>query len=394
MEGPESELQIVTPPRHEAYHEWEPSHLDAICVDDLIFIPATSSAASPAPDSRKRRRTLRSSRRFTNQYQLSDDNGILALKKRVLSFEKLRLLGSDVYNLYKRTIPKQEDCNNNPSLLRLPPELRLRIYRHLLLRGARYHIFRGVHDFHIQIDNRRMEAYAGELWPEILATCQLIHREGTPILYGENMFERVFSWPAKRLFSSIPLPLSMTSKLSSKSVSYISAVWLAEQSDMWLDDQMELKVFQDFPGLQEIEFYISFAATSSEEEDQLKTLLGHCLKSVDRRSKPLKRCKYCFRLPWDSDWKAWSRRGAKGFGPHQKLKADVERIMKAKSVFPHQKMIWHFETSFSEYCGPDGTVQFVIEDARPGEESSRRPEIRCSINVDGIVTHTSVEESM
>ncbi|CAG9950428.1 unnamed protein product [Clonostachys rosea f. rosea IK726] len=245
LKEPESELRIVTPPRHEAdHHEREPSHLDAICVEEFIVKPPTSSAIPSAPDSRRRRRTLRSSRRFANQYQLSNDNGILTLKKRVLSFEKVLLLG-----VHEKTIQQPGNFNNNPSLLRLPAELRLRIYRHLLLRAARYPIFRGSHDFHIQIGDWRMERCAGELWPEILATCRLIHREGTPILYGENMFERVFSWPSKRLFSSIPLPRSLTSKLSKESISYISAIWLAEKPDMWLDYQKRAKSLSRFPRL-------------------------------------------------------------------------------------------------------------------------------------------------
>ncbi|CAI6032184.1 unnamed protein product [Clonostachys chloroleuca] len=388
LKEPESELMIGTPPRHEAdHHEWKPSHLDAICVEEFIVKAATLSAIPPAPDSRRRRRTLRSARRFTNQYQLSNDNGILTLKKRVLSFEKVLFLG-----VQKKTIQQPVNFNNNPSLLRLPAELRLPIYRHLLLRAARYPIFRGVHDFHIQIGDWRMERYAGELWPEILATCRLIHREGTPILYGENMFERVFSWPSKRLFSSIPLPRSLTSKLTKERISCISAVWLAEKPDIWLDDQRELKVFQDFPGLQQIEFSTSCWALSPQAHEGERILLEDCLKSVDRKSKPLRRCSFYLRLPWDTDWKVWSRGEAKGFGPHLKLKANVEYIMKVNSLFPHQKITWSFETSFSEYSGPEGYVNFIIEDARSGEEGSRKPDIKCTVGVDGIDSHTSMED--
>ena len=66
-----------------------------------------------------------------------------------------------------------------PSLLNLPPEVRLRIY-HLLLHHESW------------ICMRRMrppcQRLPNALHPAILATCRLIHNEAISVLYEENLF--------------------------------------------------------------------------------------------------------------------------------------------------------------------------------------------------------------
>ena len=71
--------------------------------------------------------------------------------------------------------------------LRLPPEVRLEVYRHLLLRR------RGTH-----LVPTSMQRYSHQCWvdpdpnknlhPAILRTCRLVRNEATDVLYSENLF--------------------------------------------------------------------------------------------------------------------------------------------------------------------------------------------------------------
>jgi hypothetical protein len=73
------------------------------------------------------------------------------------------------------------------SFLDLPPEVRIQIYRLLLSRDSTI-------DFEIYLNCRAIIARRAEqhwIYPAILACCRLTNNEGTPILYGENMFEAV-----------------------------------------------------------------------------------------------------------------------------------------------------------------------------------------------------------
>ena len=66
------------------------------------------------------------------------------------------------------------------SILRLPPELRLQIYRLLLLSDRTVRMVWRQDDEAIPLPNC--------LFPAILRTCRLIHNEAISVLYGENVF--------------------------------------------------------------------------------------------------------------------------------------------------------------------------------------------------------------
>lgn len=80
-------------------------------------------------------------------------------------------------------IPSMEDKRSDtivqPPILRLPAEIRLKIYRHLLLRDS-------------GSCTRMKSDYDGRLpnclYPAILSTCHLIRGEAMNVLYGENFF--------------------------------------------------------------------------------------------------------------------------------------------------------------------------------------------------------------
>lgn len=64
--------------------------------------------------------------------------------------------------------------------LRLPPEIRLKIYRLLLLSEA---------SISMQIPHNQHETYPlNRLFPAILSTCHLIYDEALDVLYKENVF--------------------------------------------------------------------------------------------------------------------------------------------------------------------------------------------------------------
>jgi hypothetical protein len=68
-----------------------------------------------------------------------------------------------------------------PPILRMPPELRLKIYRHLLRSNETVRMKR------LQDDDEYVR-HLNCLFPTILSTFQLIYNEAMGVLYGENVF--------------------------------------------------------------------------------------------------------------------------------------------------------------------------------------------------------------
>ncbi|KAK4691096.1 hypothetical protein P7C71_g5830, partial [Lecanoromycetidae sp. Uapishka_2] len=80
------------------------------------------------------------------------------------------------------------DINAPSPLLGLPPELRNKIYEHLLQRTGREIDYQGW--LHIQADGRSWDkSYMMPIFPQILRTCRQIHHEARAVLYGENRFQ-------------------------------------------------------------------------------------------------------------------------------------------------------------------------------------------------------------
>lgn len=67
-----------------------------------------------------------------------------------------------------------------PPILRLPPELRLRIYRLLLLSDRTVRM--------VWLKENESIPQPNCLFPAILCTCRLIYNEAAGVLYGENVF--------------------------------------------------------------------------------------------------------------------------------------------------------------------------------------------------------------
>ena len=67
-----------------------------------------------------------------------------------------------------------------PPILRLPPELRLKIYRLLLLSDRTVRM--------VWLKENESTPQPNRLFPAILCTCRLIYNEAAGVLYGENLF--------------------------------------------------------------------------------------------------------------------------------------------------------------------------------------------------------------
>ncbi|KAH0543163.1 hypothetical protein FGG08_002508 [Glutinoglossum americanum] len=143
---------------------------------------------------------------------------------------------------------------NRPSFLILPPEIRLPIYRHLLVtnRTILHAICPSAGELRIVEYVEYGRTVRHYLHPEILETCRLINEEGTPLLYGENTFRRQFSWPRGPYRPTV----CRNWRLSDRSLQYISRIWIFRQYNMWHAANGDLRVLNDFPALKVLEVEI------------------------------------------------------------------------------------------------------------------------------------------
>lgn len=77
------------------------------------------------------------------------------------------------------SVPDRNEMSPSP-FLHLPPEIRLEVYRYLLLSKHTIRMTRQL-DYHFVFR-------PNFVFPAILRTCKLIHSEAMTILYGENLF--------------------------------------------------------------------------------------------------------------------------------------------------------------------------------------------------------------
>ncbi|KAH8694600.1 hypothetical protein BGZ61DRAFT_32902 [Ilyonectria robusta] len=162
----------------QAEHEWTKSDLDEICQDLFKAV----SLESPSQDSRTRQEKRATSKRPTKQGRLVNRDGII------------------IWSPPSKYPPRAGSCalascslestmnfsSSQAHILALPVELRLRIYRHLLILED----FR-LPTFYPSIGSLRTLARAKQreslgISAQVLATCRQINWEGTPMLYGET----------------------------------------------------------------------------------------------------------------------------------------------------------------------------------------------------------------
>ncbi|KAF1808566.1 hypothetical protein P152DRAFT_452781 [Eremomyces bilateralis CBS 781.70] len=79
----------------------------------------------------------------------------------------------------ERAYLQEEHHNHHPSLLDLPEEVRRQIFQELLVSDTSFRL--GHHNLFSLGPHKSIHS-------SILATCRLLHQEGSPVLYGENSF--------------------------------------------------------------------------------------------------------------------------------------------------------------------------------------------------------------
>ncbi|OCL08583.1 hypothetical protein AOQ84DRAFT_354416 [Glonium stellatum] len=373
-------------------YEWSTTDLDNICVEELAGDLGLHNRRLPSmPQAWHRRKPICPSLvqyQQRQQYQISTKDGVVALRKPPLELRPR----SRAHKRIETTTADQRTASyskSRNSILVLPPELRLLIYRYLLVSNDDYNhylICPSTDGLHIVTRN----GYSTHnVHPEILATCRLINREGTPMLYEENVYHRDFYWPHKSHLSNerCPWPILGSYRLNSQKIHFISRIHLCRQYHQWLLGG-ELKVLRDFPSLKELQIAIDLNDHANGLD--LKVVWQGAMKSASQKKPKLKRVKCRIQLAYDHDYRAWCGRCANtslDFSVHRVKKKQFEEWMENEKLFPDARLAWSFKTHTSEYGGPCCSVEFVVDDKH---NVDGKAEIPCRILGD-YGNHFSIE---
>ncbi|KAH6971631.1 hypothetical protein BKA56DRAFT_621350 [Ilyonectria sp. MPI-CAGE-AT-0026] len=357
----------------QAEHEWTKSDLDEICQDLFKAV----SLESPSQDVLKRQESRGTSKQPTKQRRLVNRDGIITIWSPPTKYP----LREGSCALATCSLESTMNLSSQAHILALPVELRLRIYRHLLILED----FR-LPTFYPSIGSLRTLARTQQhkslgISAQVLATCRQINREGTPMLCGENLFRREFYWPRKWYKKRQYFwPVSDSCRLKTENLHSVSRISIFRQYEQWLLDNGDLKVFRDFPALRELHMGINFADLAKGVD--LQVLWQDVLKSVSRKQPKLDRLKCCAPLAFDRDYRNWCQRcwsRPLDFSLHQIKRRQFEEWIRAENLFPDQQLTWSFTTSTSQYAGPSCSVELVIDTKR----NTKQTRIPCRIAGDG-----------
>ncbi|KAF5689316.1 hypothetical protein FCIRC_1420 [Fusarium circinatum] len=249
--------------------------------------------------------------------------------------------------------------------LALPAEIRLEIYRHLLVSKA----YAELH----YCRSKKFRLIPKESWdsplgihPKVLLTCRFINREATPILYSENVFWRSYYWPRRYVVGRgcRTLPIHDTSPLGKVNFAYISRLHLFYDYNHWFCDG-ELKIFNEVPHLKDL--YIQIDLNNSSGRVNVSELPYRTLKAI--RSK-LRSFKMEIRLDSSeetySDWlaKCDKDRKTENFSIHLDKKRALEKRLEHEGLFTDRSLFWGFKTQRREWFGPSCYISFAFDDKR------------------------------
>ncbi|KAL6412644.1 hypothetical protein AUP68_03848 [Ilyonectria robusta] len=357
----------------QAEHEWTKSDLDEICQDLFKAV----SLESPSQDSRTIQEKRATSKRPTKQGRLVNRDGIIIWSPPSKYPPRAGSCALASYSLEST----MNFSSSQAHILALPVELRLRIYRHLLILED----FR-LPTFYPSIGSLRTLARAKQreslgISAQVLATCRQINWEGTPMLYGENLFRREFYWPRKWYKKRQYFwPVSDSCRLKAENLHSVSRISIFRQYEQWLLDNGDLKVFRDFPALRELHVGINFAGLAKGVD--LQVLWQDVMKSVNRKQPKLDRLKCYIPLTFDRDYRDWCQRcwsRPLDFSLHQIKRRQFEEWIPAESLFPDQQLTWSFTTNTSQYAGPSCSIELVIDT----KHNTKQTRIPCRIAGDG-----------
>ncbi|KAM0438684.1 hypothetical protein ACHAPT_001440 [Fusarium lateritium] len=349
FEKPDQDLQTPPPDAR----EWMKTRLDDICPE--------SFQASPQPQPRRQRHNYEKSgrlpRKLRAQYRLTSQGGLMALRSPQSWYSQLT--GYRIGNAG----PETQHRDALSSLFTLPVEIRLCIYRHLLISKSFPTIYPDPSGFRVLPPvyyNAPVQAH-----PQILATCRQINREATPILYSENIFRREFLWRREYMASGLkPIPRFESSPLREANLLCIQRVRIFRTYRQWFRDA-NLKVLKDFPTLRELQVHMD--ANDIWGDLSYDRHWKDAMRAISRDRPDLTCIKTQIRLAFDERYRAWCERcRAKplDFSVHRIKKDELERWMQSEGLFPGRERVWSFDTQTSEWCGPSCVIALTMDSSR------------------------------
>ncbi|KAL6862881.1 hypothetical protein ACO1O0_003120 [Amphichorda felina] len=264
------------------------------------------------------------------------------------------------------------------SLLDIPLELRLEIYRELLLAGDYIPIYSIEDHLFFLITGSDDDNGPEDVWPQILATCSQINREGTPILYGENKYladryaDGDHDYLEGRLF--LPFPLLNQHHIADVRLSY----GYNSNPENAFDWDGELWAMRAFPSLKTlvVHFHIGGYSRFDTEEVWLRVM-----RSADRKLLPPKRLQCDLGISMaDKDHQEWfqSRKRKLGFSLHEKKKAHCQDMMEREGLFRDRRIAWDFYIhAWSWMTQPGCSIHFTVGDATVAGQDWKNQAVRC-----------------
>ncbi|RSL68409.1 hypothetical protein CEP54_002907 [Fusarium duplospermum] len=346
LEIPEREHQTQDP----SAREWMKSHLDDICLTSF------QQSSQLQPHHRSHGNFERIPKKLRAQNRLVNQDGVIVITNPRTWYNQLtgKRVTVDVQ-------PQDQDFRS--PFFKLPIELRLCIYRYLLITEGLGVLCPDPNGFRIL----PREYYDGvfQIHPQILATCRQINQEGSSVLYSENGFRREFLW--RRIWTGSgrkPFPRWDSSPLKDANLHYISRIRIFRSYDGWFRNG-NLKVLYDFPNLRELQVHI-------DENDIWGDLNpdGHwkdSMRAINRDRPDLPCIKTQVRLAFDRRYRAWCDRCTRkplDFSLHRIKKDELEKWIRSEGLFSGRELVWSFTTQTSEYCGPSCIVALAVGDSR------------------------------
>ncbi|KAM0350688.1 hypothetical protein ACHAPU_003180 [Fusarium lateritium] len=359
-------LRIQNPCQHQqdvaTCRQWTESNIDDICLDLL----ESSLETVPISATGEQRRG-QFSRKYKIQSRLGSRNG-----KVVVRGPLAHITGSSSEVNTKINDPRH-------SLLTLPAEIRLSIYRHLLV-STHLPVLCPIPDGFRIVNEEPFHPESG-LFPQILQTCKMINNEATSMLYSENLFRRNFYWPStwSRRERRIHWPLAESSPINKNNLETISRIRIFKDCDKWLRNG-RLRVLDDFPGLRELQVHVDMRDIS------YLSMCKDALRSIDHHRPDLPCLKFKIRQPFDQAYKDWCNEcegKSMSFSLHVKRKNELEEWMTREGLFVGNRMSWSFLTELSDFCGPSCIIGFAVDQSR-----LKVDRIECCVDYEGEPTFT------
>ncbi|KAF5710955.1 hypothetical protein FMUND_9306 [Fusarium mundagurra] len=248
-------------------------------------------------------------------------------------------------------------------ILTLPAEIRLQIYRHLLVSKAYAELHYCTSKKFRLIPKAPWDCPL-EIDTKILLTCRIINKEATPILYSENVFRRGYCWPRLYNVGRHRLwPIGETSPVSKDNFAYISRLHLFQDYDHWFCDGA-LKIFSEIPNLKDLDIHVD--QNDCADGVNMSDLPYQTLKAVRQDLRSFKmEIRLDFSEKAHTDWLAKCKdRKTENFSIHLDKKRAMETWFKHEGLFTDRSLFWRFKTQRSEWCGPSCYISFAFDNKR------------------------------